>query len=73
MLDSLFPAAPFRSYAPERARLVKPSVAPVRFAGGSCNAACMYAEGDECTCPCGGANHRAGFRCDAPRQEGLAL
>jgi hypothetical protein len=75
MQESLLGADRFRSYAPERARAPrKPIVAGVRYAGGLCSAACMYALGDECDCPCMGRNHKAGFRCDgvtAPSQESL--
>jgi hypothetical protein len=55
----------FRTYAPDKARAPrKPTVEGVRYAGGICNAACMYAIGEDCDCPCLGRNHRAGFRCD---------
>jgi len=69
-MADLFPAR-FRQYAPEKPRPTKPTVVSVRFGSGWCTAECMYAIGDDCECACGGRNHRAGFRCDAPRQEAL--
>jgi len=72
--NSLLEPARFRSIAPERARARKPDVAPVRYGSGFCSAACMFAIGDDCDCPCMGRNHKAGFRCDgipAPTQESL--
>ena len=72
MLD-LFPPARFRSYAPEKPRNVKPERAPVQFPGGMCNAACMFAIGSDCDCPCLGRNHQVGFRCDGFGQEEIAL
>jgi hypothetical protein len=66
----LFPAR-FRQYAPEKPRAAKPTVESVRFGSGWCTAECMYAIGDDCDCACMGRNHRAGLRCDAPRQEAL--
>jgi hypothetical protein len=69
----LFPPSRFRSYAPEKAKLHKPERAPVKFSAGFCNAACMFAIGPDCDCPCLGANHQVGFRCDMPKQEEIAL
>lgn len=71
-MPDLFPAR-FRQYAPEKPKVRKPSVAPVRFGTGWCNAACMFAEGPDCDCPCNGANYRAGFRCDGFTQQEIAL
>lgn len=71
----LFGPARFRVYAPEKPKArAKPKVAPVRFGSGFCNAACMFAIGTDCDCPCLGRNHQAGFRCDgltapAPQKE----
>lgn len=71
-MADLFPAR-LRQYAPEKAKPVKPRVAPVRFGSGWCNAECMFAVGPECDCPCNGRNHQAGFRCDGFKQEDLAI
>jgi hypothetical protein len=71
-MSDLFPDLPTQM-APGRpgAKPTKPKVAPVRFGEGWCNAACMYAVGQDCDCPCLGRNHRAGFRCEgfAPEQD----
>lgn len=59
--------------APPRAKLSKPKVAPVAFGSGFCNAACMFAIGPDCDCPCNGRNHQAGFRCNGFSQEEIGI
>lgn len=71
-MDSLFPLAPFTRAAAKKARTV-PDVRPVKYAGGYCNAACMFALGPDCDCPCLGRNHQRGLQCDGFTQEDMAL
>lgn len=71
-MADLFPAR-FRQYAPDKPKVRKPEVAPVRFGAGWCSAECMFAVGEDCQCACGGVNHRAGFRCDGFTQQEIPL
>ena len=71
-MADLFPAR-FRQYAPAAPKPQKPQAAPVRFGSGWCNAACMFATGPDCDCPCNGRNHQAGFRCEPVDQKEMTL
>ena len=70
MLD-LFPFAARRTSPVPKYKL--PKVAAVRFAGGLCTAACMYAITADCDCFCNGTNHQSGLRCDPVKQDALAV
>lgn len=71
MAPDLFPRA-HKQKAPERPRKT-PEVPPVRYAGGVCTAACMFALGPDCDCACLGRNHQAGLRCELVEQQTITL
>lgn len=71
-MDSLFPLARFSRSPSAKTRTV-PDVKPVKYAGGYCNAACMFALGPDCDCPCLGRNHQKGFACDGFAQDEIPL
>lgn len=72
-MADLFPFARRTAPTARPTRAALPRVAAVRFAGGLCTAACMYALGPDCDCYCNGSNHQSGLRCDGFTQEGLKL